>query len=213
MHPPPFTDGSTDALIASRLPSWLTGASLNTLYSLHASQQWQQHVQHQLHEWLASILPLDAFAAPLLQQALYTRHGLTLDVRKAMLRRRTLQRFPSHIATLPDGVKEHVHQQSLLAAALHNFYRGGNICQCYFARHCRAGLEWPGRKSFAKGILHVVPNPRPGWAVPGLSEYPVDARRRAWEAAGGPFAGGLSGCSGGGTASLTVQRRNFQAWL
>lgn len=94
MHPPPFTDGSTDALIASRLPSWLTGASLNTLYSLHASQQWQQHVQHQLHEWLASILPLDAFAAPLLQQALYTRHGLTLDVRKAMLRRRTLQRFP-----------------------------------------------------------------------------------------------------------------------
>lgn len=124
MHPPPFTDGSTDALIASRLPSWLIGASLDTLYSLHASQQWQQHVQHQLHERLASILPLDAFAAPLLQQALYTRHGLTLDVRKAMLRRRTLQRFPSHIATLPDGVKEHVHQQSLLAAALHNFTEG-----------------------------------------------------------------------------------------
>lgn len=121
MHQPPLTDGSTDALIASRLPSWLTATSLDNLYALHASQQWQQQVQHQLHMRLASITPLDAFAAPLLQQALQARHRLTLDVRRAMLRRRTLQRFPSHVATIADGVRERIHQQSLLAAALHNF--------------------------------------------------------------------------------------------
>lgn len=116
-----FTDDSTDALIASRLPVWMTTGSLDTLYALHHSQQRQQQVQQELHELLACITPLEAFAAPLLQQALQTQHALTLDVREARLRRRTLQRSASYIAQVPDGVREQVHEHSLLEAALHNF--------------------------------------------------------------------------------------------
>lgn len=120
----PFTDNSTDALIASRLPAWLTGASLDTLRGLHESQQRQQQLQQQLHEMLRRITPLDAFAEPLLQQALQARHQLDLDVRQATLRRRTLQRFASHVAQIPDGFKEQIYQHSLLQSALHNFTEG-----------------------------------------------------------------------------------------
>lgn len=120
----PFTDDSTNALIASRLPSWLTELASDTLYSLHESQQRQQQLQHQLHEWLARITPLDAFAEPLLQEALQAEHQLSVDVRRATLRRRTLQRYPSHVAQVPDGVKEKIYQHSLLQSALHNFTEG-----------------------------------------------------------------------------------------
>jgi len=117
MAPTPFNDDSTDALIANRLPAWLTRAPLDMLYALHQSQHWQQQVQQQLHELLAQITPLDAFAEPRLQAAL----AMTVDTRQAQLRRRTLQRFPSFIAHIPDGIKEQVFQHSLLASALHNF--------------------------------------------------------------------------------------------
>ena len=127
MQNSPFPDDSTDALVASRLPGWLTKASPETLYSLHESQRRQQQVQQQLHSWLAQITPLDAFAAPLLQNALQTQHQLTLDVRQANLRRRTLQRFPSHIAHIPDGIKERIYQHSLLQSALHNFTEGETL--------------------------------------------------------------------------------------
>lgn len=120
----PFTDDSTNALIASRLPAWLTELPSDTLHSLHESQQRQQQLQHQLHEWLARITPLDAFAEPLLQQALQAEHQLTIDVRRATLRRRTLQRYPSHVAQVPDGIKEQIYQHSLLQSALHNFTEG-----------------------------------------------------------------------------------------
>jgi len=50
MAPTPFNDDSTDALIANRLPAWLTRAPLDMLYALHQSQHWQQQVQQQLHE-------------------------------------------------------------------------------------------------------------------------------------------------------------------
>lgn len=121
MQNPPFPDDSTDALIASRLPAWLTAAPLHTLYALHESQRRQQQLQQQLHDLLAQLTPVDVFAAPLLQHALQLQHQLTLDVRQAKLRRRTLQRFPSHIAYVPDGVKEQVYEHSLLQSALHNF--------------------------------------------------------------------------------------------
>lgn len=124
MQTPPFPEASTDALIASRLPAWLTEAPLDTLYALHESQRRQQQVQQLLHDLLAQIAPLDVFAAPLLEHALQAQHQLTLDVRQARLRRRTLQRFPSHIAHVPDGVKEQVYEHSLLQSALHNFTEG-----------------------------------------------------------------------------------------
>lgn len=120
----PFTDDSTNALIASRLPAWLTELASDTLNSLLQSQQRQQQLQHQLHEWLARITPLDAFAEPLLREALQAEHQLGVDVRRATLRRRTLQRYPSHVAQVPDGVKEQIYQHSLLQSALHNFTEG-----------------------------------------------------------------------------------------
>ncbi|MBK4994362.1 hypothetical protein IAE39_002536 [Pseudomonas sp. S37] len=116
-----FSDDSTDALIASRLPAWLSGTSLDNLYDLHECQRRQQQLRQQLHDLLAKITPADTFAEGLLQHELQAQHALTLDVRQAQLRRKALLRFPSYISHIPDGIKEQVYEHSLLQAAMHNF--------------------------------------------------------------------------------------------
>ncbi|MFJ4385433.1 NEL-type E3 ubiquitin ligase domain-containing protein [Pseudomonas sp. NPDC089408] len=116
-----FSDDSTDALIASRLPAWLSATSLDNLYGLHESQRRQQLLQQQLHDLLANIATADAFAEPLLRHELQAQLALTLDVRRAKLRRKALLRFPSYISHIPDGIKEQVYEHSLLQAAMHNF--------------------------------------------------------------------------------------------
>lgn len=116
-----FSPHSADALIARGLPVWLTNASLERLGTLHESQQRQQQLQQRLHDSLARITPVAAFAQPLLQQALQAQHQFNLDVRQAQLRRSVLQRFPSYIAHIPDAVRKQVYQHSLLQSALHNF--------------------------------------------------------------------------------------------
>ncbi|HEN8799715.1 TPA: leucine-rich repeat domain-containing protein [Pseudomonas putida] len=116
-----FSPHSADALIARGLPAWLTNASLERLGTLHESQQRQQQLQQRLHDSLARITPVAAFAQPLLQQALQAQHQFNLDVRQAQLRRSVLQRFPSYIAHIPDALRRQVYQHSLLQSALHNF--------------------------------------------------------------------------------------------
>lgn len=116
-----FSDDSSDALIASRLPAWLSKTSLDDLYDLHDCQRRQQQLQQQLHDLLANITPAATFAEPLLRHELQAQHQLTLDVRQAKLRRKTLLRFPSYVSHIPDGIKEQVYMHSLLQSALHNF--------------------------------------------------------------------------------------------
>lgn len=116
-----FHPDSVDALIASRLPAWLTGASTERLGKLRQSLQRQQRSQHALAQVFARLTPLDSFAATLLSQALLEQHHLTLDVRQVRLRRTTvIASAPVVPGGLGKALEEH-DEVSLLAAALHNF--------------------------------------------------------------------------------------------
>ncbi|CAM3871729.1 Leucine-rich repeat-containing protein 40 [Pseudomonas reidholzensis] len=116
-----FHPDSVDALIASRLPAWLTGASTERLGKLQQSLQRQQHSQHELAQVFARITPLHSFAAALLNRALLERHQLTLDVRQVRLRRTTvIASAPVVPGGLGNTLEEH-DEVTLLAAALHNF--------------------------------------------------------------------------------------------
>ncbi|MDR6711697.1 hypothetical protein J2W83_001291 [Pseudomonas hunanensis] len=113
--------GSVDALIASRLPGWLTSASAEHVRKLHASLRQQQAAQTPVQRLLGNLIPLQIFAAQLLQPALAERGLADLDVYKGRLRLRSHVRIPSYVAAVPEGVVVHEFEHSLLAAALHNF--------------------------------------------------------------------------------------------
>ncbi|WP_426808911.1 dermonecrotic toxin domain-containing protein [Pseudomonas sp. WOUb67] len=120
----PTPAGSVDTLIASQLPDWLTRATATRLAELHDCLREQQAVQQRLQELFGGLVPLDVFAAPLLQGALAEQLGPTLDVRKAMLKLHFIERYPGSRPEVPPGVRERTLQHSLLAAALHNFSHG-----------------------------------------------------------------------------------------
>jgi len=110
-----------DTLIASRLPAWLSNASLDHLGKLRASLQQQQRTQHRLAALFARVAPLDAFAQALLNRALNEQELTGLDVRQLKLRHTTLIPSPS---VAPGGLGNAVREVSdvtLLAAGLHNF--------------------------------------------------------------------------------------------
>lgn len=120
----PTPAGSIDTLIASQLPEWLAHASVTRLVELHACLREQQAVQERLQALFGGLVPLDDFAAPLLQSALAGQRVQALDVRKAVLKMHVIERYPTADPKAPPGVREHTLQHSLLAAALHNFSDG-----------------------------------------------------------------------------------------
>jgi len=120
----PTPAGSIDTFIASQLPAWLASASATRLVELHDCLREQQAVQQQVKALFDGLVPLDAFAAPLLQSALAERLVHSLDVRKAMLKIHVIERYPGSRPEAPPGVRERTLQHSLLAAALHNFSDG-----------------------------------------------------------------------------------------
>ncbi|AZL74723.1 NEL-type E3 ubiquitin ligase domain-containing protein [Pseudomonas oryziphila] len=112
---------SNDALLAQTLPAWLTRASTTHRRALHQSLQAQQRAQHALDQQLGVLLAIDAFAEPLLVEALREASGLSLDVRACRLLRVWTEVQPVVPASLPLPISTHQQTQSLLAAALHNF--------------------------------------------------------------------------------------------
>lgn len=120
----PIPDNSVDALIASRLPSWLTTASPADVNNLHQRLCAQQRAQHQLRALFERVTPLDQFAEPLLEQALAP---LMLDVRTARLQLKTVVHFSPYVAGVPEGNAIVTRTQPLLAAALHNFSEGETL--------------------------------------------------------------------------------------
>lgn len=121
MHSPPLDTDSIDTLIARQLPDWMRTASADHLITLRRSLVTQQRCQHRWQQVLRRITALDQFAAPLLSVAFQGPTGLQLDVRSALLHRVTTVHIPPYVAGVPAGVVHETSQQSLLAAALHNF--------------------------------------------------------------------------------------------
>jgi Leucine-rich repeat (LRR) protein len=116
-----FRQDSVDALIASRLPAWLTDSSAEHIGRLRSSLNQQQRSQHQLAALFAKITPLDTFAERALANGLQAQFQLSIDVRQAKLRR-TSSAIIASVA--PGGLGRTVQETreiSLLAAALHNF--------------------------------------------------------------------------------------------
>jgi Leucine-rich repeat (LRR) protein len=116
-----YRQDSVDALIASRLPAWLTDSSAEHIGRLRSSLNQQQRSQHQLAALFAKITPLDTFAERALANGLQAQFQLSIDVRQAKLRR-TSSAIIASVA--PGGLGRTVQETreiSLLAAALHNF--------------------------------------------------------------------------------------------
>lgn len=117
----PSPPHDVDSLIASRLPEWLTAASLDDLSRLRTSLLQQQRIQHQLAARFARVAPLDTFGEALLGQALAARAWPRTDVRRAKLRHTRIV-VPAQGAPGALGRRvEEVSEVTLLAAALQNF--------------------------------------------------------------------------------------------
>ncbi len=120
----PIPADSIDTLIASQLPAWLAQASAPRLVELHDCLREQQAVQQSLKALFGGLVPLDNFAAPLLQNALAEQGLHVPDVRTAVLNMHFTERYPTSRPEAPPGVRERTLQHSVLAAALHNFSEG-----------------------------------------------------------------------------------------
>lgn len=120
-----FPQTSIDHFIARQLPAWLVGASAERRASLQAALLAQQQAQAELGQVLEAVTPLDAFAAPLLAEALHKATGRQLDVRRSRLRKvAVLPHPPAYPGGPITRVERLVADQHLLAGALHNFMPG-----------------------------------------------------------------------------------------
>ncbi|KJK07175.1 MULTISPECIES: NEL-type E3 ubiquitin ligase domain-containing protein [unclassified Pseudomonas] len=117
----PIPFDSIDALIAQQLPGWLTAAQVDHLRALQRAMRRQQANAQQLRELLDAIPALDAYAAPLLVNAL-TQEGLVdADVRGGQVHIEQEVTLPTAAPNLPPPRYTFTSRQSLLAAALHNY--------------------------------------------------------------------------------------------
>ncbi|SEK85207.1 hypothetical protein SAMN05216604_107144 [Pseudomonas agarici] len=104
-------------LVASRLPDWLKAAPFASRSAYVANMRRHQANKTRLADYLQGLRNPEAFAAPLLQQALDDEFGTGLDVHQDQLRH-------VHILaaeTLSTPYQQKLTQQSLLQAALQNF--------------------------------------------------------------------------------------------
>lgn len=112
---------SIDAFIAMRLPAWLSTAHSDQLKALALALKRQQGHAHALAQVLEGILPLDAFATPLLEQALRDAGLGQVDVQTWRLQLKERLQQPTAAPNLPSPWIEETTTISLLGAALHNF--------------------------------------------------------------------------------------------
>jgi len=104
-------------LIKNKLPNWLTNAS-RTLLQAHGDSLLLTHTHKaRLTEYLQALQGLEAFAVPILSNALNSRFGYTLDLKRDRINCVRLVTA----ATLSTPRKVSVVEMSLLEAALKNF--------------------------------------------------------------------------------------------
>ncbi|MFJ4348033.1 NEL-type E3 ubiquitin ligase domain-containing protein [Pseudomonas sp. NPDC089401] len=115
---------SIDSLIAGRLPRWLVDHQQpDRLRALRLALLRQQQCAEQLKQKLAGILPLHAFAAQLLVEALRREGIANPDVIHDKVRVTQQVVLPSASLVLPLPFYVHRSKRTLLEAALHNYHR------------------------------------------------------------------------------------------
>lgn len=117
----PFPPASVDALIARQLPAWVRKATRETVRQLHQALKQEQRAAEQVRQLLARIPRLDAFAAPLLEEALHKHFNQRVDARSALLCTVVNREFPSIFPLPPVVLAVSTSSLPLLSAALHNF--------------------------------------------------------------------------------------------
>ncbi|MCG8293475.1 NEL-type E3 ubiquitin ligase domain-containing protein [Pseudomonas entomophila] len=116
-----FNPDSIDALIAKRLPAWMRTAAIDRLQALHRALRAQQKSAEKMRELLAQVPALDAYAEPLLKQALLSRFKVDTDVRASSVRIVQDVFYPVLLNSAPKLRYRHTSNRKLLAAALHNY--------------------------------------------------------------------------------------------
>ncbi|MBJ9975983.1 hypothetical protein IAE35_09570 [Pseudomonas sp. S75] len=153
MSTSPFPPETVEALIASRLPAWLTAhGNTDRLLRLHQALKRQATASAALAELLRPIPPLDAFAAKLLSDALCKAGVNGVDVRRSHVIVEH-ERIPlARVVGWP--IPRYVDRSSstLLASALHNFHitetrpssrRRGSVVDVS-GNHCMGFLVYAG---------------------------------------------------------------------
>lgn len=182
---------SIDALIAQRLPAWLTGTeNLDRLSTLHAALRAQEQATRRLDGILSNIPSIEAFAEPLLEAAL-SKVGISpASTRAGKVRIEQEITAPTAAPNLPKPTYVHKSRQSLVATALHNFHVAetrpsitrrawltdgkGNTLQLgfeVFAGMCRAIDVGARYQALLK--THLLPVDLPG-EVPGAGVKAVE---------------------------------------
>ncbi|MBV4506026.1 hypothetical protein HU751_014335 [Pseudomonas sp. BW13M1] len=115
---------SVDALIAKRLPVWLSSAEVDRLQALHRALKAQQKSAENMRELLAPVPALDAFAEPLLRQALLKQFKLDIDVRNSTVNIVQEIYHPVPLNAAPKLWDRRTSSRELLAAVLHNYTEG-----------------------------------------------------------------------------------------
>ena len=98
------------------LPDWFINATSHQRNNLKYSHQLNQESFAAVSTYLEQISTVEAFAAPLLEQAIKDTFGITCDVRKNVISISTNNWFTGEV--------ESWTSQTLLQAALHNFEAG-----------------------------------------------------------------------------------------
>lgn len=120
---------SIDAFIAQRLPAWMSSANSEQLRALALALKRQEADAYALARLLDGIPSLDAFAVPLLEQALRDAGLAQVDVRKWRLQLKELIMQPTVATSLPAPWIVETTTINLLAAALHNFQQSETQAQ------------------------------------------------------------------------------------
>ncbi|AMA46964.1 NEL-type E3 ubiquitin ligase domain-containing protein [Pseudomonas alabamensis] len=113
---------SIDRLIADRLPVWLTTADVDQIRALHRALRREQAMAVQVGNHFRPLPSIDAFAEPLLTQALRTIGVAEPDVRRMTVHIEQVIELPSAAPKLLVNRQTYRSQRSLLASALHNFH-------------------------------------------------------------------------------------------
>lgn len=113
---------SIDRLIADQLPTWLKTADVDQIRALHRALRREQAIAAQVDNHFRRLSSIDAFAEPLLMQALRTIGVAEPDVRRMKVHIEQVIEQPSAAPKLLVNRQTYRSQRSLLASALHNFH-------------------------------------------------------------------------------------------
>ncbi|WP_317615738.1 dermonecrotic toxin domain-containing protein, partial [Pseudomonas putida] len=113
---------SVDAFIARQLAPWLRTSNVDLLLTFHRALRFEQDAAERVKNRLASIPSLEAFASPLLEQAMRAKGLANVDVRSMQVCIEDDVPMPSAAPHLHTPWRTLHSAQSLLTAALHNFH-------------------------------------------------------------------------------------------